>query len=275
MAFFQAKGNTPLFFTTLPVPSQKASVVFLHGVGEHIGRYEAIFESFAEQGYSCYGFDQRGFGRSEGKRGHIGSFIDYVDDLAQFISEVVNKDDSFKPVFLFGHSMGTIVILAYALRYSCHIQGLIISSCPLKLAYRFADMGSFLADALSGIAPRLNIPNLIDPAELTDDPQMIEAFKHDPHIVKTVSINWLHEFKLARENILHEAGRILVPTLICHGSGDRIASIAGAYSLYEKLGSEDKSLAVFDGLKHELLNHRPNEKAQVLKKVLGWLNARC
>lgn len=275
MAFFQAKDDVSLFYDTLSAISPKASVVFLHGVGEHIGRYEAIFKLFAEQGYSCFGFDQRGFGRSEGKRGHVNSFTDYVDDLAQFIAEIVNRDAPFKPVFLFGHSMGTIVVLSYALQYAFPIQGSIISSCPLKLACWLADVGSFFADGLSAVAPQLNIPNLIDPAELTYDPQVIEAFRHDPFIVRTVSINWLHEFKLARGNILHNADRILLPTLICHGSGDHIASIAGAKSLYEKLGSEDKSLAVFDGLKHELLNHRPDERAEVLRTVFEWLDRHC
>lgn len=274
MGFFQTRDNLSLFFNTLPIASSRASVVFLHGVGEHIGRYEAAFQSFANQGYSCFGFDQRGFGRSEGERGHINSFAEYVDDLARFIAEIVIKD-TVKPVFLFGHSMGTLVILAYALQYSSEIRGLMISSCPLKLAHWFANFGGFFADALSGIAPRLKIPNLIDPNELTDDPRIIKAFKYDPYIVKNVSVNWLHEFKLARENILLKANRILLPTLICHGSEDHIAAVAGAKLLYEKLRSDDKSLTVFDGLKHELLNHRPNERAQVLKQVFEWLDKHC
>jgi alpha-beta hydrolase superfamily lysophospholipase len=274
MGFFQTRDNLSLFFNTLPVASSKASVVFLHGVGEHIGRYEAAFQSIANQGYSCFGFDQRGFGRSEGERGHINSFAEYVDDLAKFIDEIVIKD-TVKPVFLFGHSMGTIVTLAYALQHSSEIQGLMISSCPLKLAYWFANFGGFFAEALSGIAPRLKIPNLIDPVELTDDPKIIKAWKYDRYIVKSVSVNWLHEFKLARENILHDANRIQLPTLICHGGEDHIAAFAGAKLLYEKLRSDDKSLIVFNGLKHELLNHRPDERAQVLKQVFEWLDKHC
>ncbi len=274
MAFFQTKDNLSLFYNTLPLASSRASVVFLHGMGEHIGRYEAAFQSFANQGYSCFGFDQRGFGRSEGERGHINSFADYVDDLATFIAEIV-VNDTVKPVFLFGHSMGTIVSLTYALQHSSEIRGLMISSCPLKLAYWFANFGGFFVEALSGIAPRLKIPNQIDPAELTDDPRIIKAFEYDPCIVKSVSVNWLHEFTLARGNILRNANRIFLPTLICHGSDDHIASVAGAKLLYEKLRSDDKSITVFDGLKHELLNHRPNERAQVLKLVFDWLDRQC
>jgi alpha-beta hydrolase superfamily lysophospholipase len=272
--FFQTRNDLSLFFNTLPSASSKASVVFLHGVGEHIGRYEAIFRSFAAQGYSCFGFDQRGFGQSEGERGHINSFAEYVDDLARFIDEIVNKDAKI-PVFLFGHSMGTLVTLAYALQYSTKIRGLVISSCPLKFAYWLANFGGLLADALSEIAPQVKIPNMIDPDELTDDPLVIEAFKHDPYIVKDVSLSWLHEFKLTQKNILLNANRILLPTLICHGDADPIAAAAGAELLYEKLGSDDKSLIIFNGLKHELLNHLSDERAQVLKKIFEWLDKHC
>jgi alpha-beta hydrolase superfamily lysophospholipase len=272
--FFQTRDDFSLFFNTLPSAAPKASIVFLHGVGEHIGRYEAIFQSFAAQGYSCFGFDQRGFGQSEGERGHINSFTEYVDDLARFIDEIVNKDAKM-PVFLFGHSMGTLVTLVYALQYSTRIQGLIISSCPLKLASWFTNLGSFFADALSGIAPRLKISNMIHPNELTDDPQVIEAFMHDPLIVRDVSLNWLHEFKQAQETILLNANRILLPTLICHGDIDPIAAVAGAELLYEKLGSDDKSLIIFNGLKHELLNHLADKRTQVLKKMFEWLDKHC
>lgn len=268
---FQTRDHLSLFFNTLPVASPRASIVFLHGVGEHIGRYETTFQAFAARGFSCFGFDQRGFGQSEGERGHVKAFADYVDDLARFIDEIVNTDPA-KPVFIFAHSMGTIVALTYALHYSSTIRGLMIFSCPVAFASWFANFGGFFADALSGIAPRLKIPNMIDPDELTDDPLIIEAFKHDPYIVNNVSLSWLHEFKRAREAVLLNANRILLPTLICHGDADPIAAVAGAKLLYEKLGGDDRSLIIFDGLKHELLNHRANERAQILKNVFEWLD---
>jgi alpha-beta hydrolase superfamily lysophospholipase len=259
------------YYQTRPAPSPKASIVFLHGVGEHIGRYESVFQSFAEQGYSCYGFDQRGFGRSEGKRGHVHAFQDYVDDAAEFIDRIVVKDTSL-PLFLFGHSMGSIVMLNYALQHASALRGLLVFSCPLQLASWFARSGGYLAGLLSGIAPRLPIPSLIDLAELSDDPSVIDKFEHDPYRVPDVTIGWLHQFALARENIGRHAGRILLPSLICHGSDDRIAAPSGAQALYNRLGSKDKSLTVYAGFKHELLNHRPDESAQVLEETVTWLD---
>jgi alpha-beta hydrolase superfamily lysophospholipase len=272
--FFKTSDNISLHFKITPAASPKASVIFVHGVGEHISRYDSVFNAFANQGYSCFGFDQRGFGLSGGERGHMDLFSEYVEDLAKFIDEIVPKNTE-TPVFLFGHSMGSIVVLSYALRYAQTHQGLLIFSCPLILDSWLANMGGYVAIALSAIAPRLKFSTLINPMDLSDDPSIIKEFVNDPLIVSKVSINWLREFKLARENILLNAEKINIPTLICHGKEDRIAAIKGSKLLYEKLGGDDKSLIVYDALKHELLNHRPIERLNVLTQTLGWLDRHC
>lgn len=271
---FQSADHVALFCKSVPAPAPKASVVFVHGLGEHIERYDAAFNAFAARGYSCFGFDQRGFGRSAGERGHVGAFFDYVDDLAAFIAAIVTPA-SAKPVFLFGHSMGSLVALAYALRQPAAIQGLLLFSCPLVLASGLVNAGEYVAEALAGMAPRLKMPNLIDPRELSDDPAIIKAFREDPLIVGTVSLNWVREFKRARQKSLLAAPRIMMPALLSHGSDDRIAAVTGAELLYGRLGGADKKLVVYDGFKHELLNHRPAERLQVLEQTFAWLDRHC
>jgi alpha-beta hydrolase superfamily lysophospholipase len=271
MGFFQTRDKLSLFYTARLASSPKASIVFLHGVGEHIGRYEPAFHAFAAQGYNCYGFDQRGFGRSEGIRGHVHAFQNYAEDAAEFIAQIVTAAGA-PPIFLFGHSMGSIVMLDYALRQPADILGLLVLSCPLYLAGWFADHGGALAGKFAKIAPRLRVPSLIDLDELTDDPRAIADFEHDPCRLATVTLGWLNQFTLARKNIERNAGRIILPTLICHGGQDRIAAPSGAKALYAGLGSRDKTLTVYPGFKHELLNHKADESAQVLKDIFQWLD---
>lgn len=273
MGFFQTRDRLSLFYTARLAAEPKASIVFLHGVGEHIGRYEPAFQAFADRGYHCHGFDQRGFGRSEGTRGHVDAFQDYVGDTAEFIARIVDEAAA-RPLFLFGHSMGSIVMLNYALQYPQAIRGMLVFSCPLHLAGRLADYGGALAKRCSRYAPRLRIPSLIDLDELTDNPRVIDDFGHDPYRLSTVTLGWLSQFTLAREHIERHAGRIASPALICHGGNDRIAAVSGARALYERLGSEDKSLRVYPGFKHELLNHQPAESARVLKETVAWLDKR-
>ena len=128
-----ASHDISLYVTGEPDVASKAAIVFLHGLGEHIGRYEAVFEEFAGQGYGCFGFDQRGFGRSGGERGHVDSFSRYIEDLTRVIDWVCAEMPG-KPILLFGHSMGSIVVLSYALQRSPVIRGLLVFSCPLLLA---------------------------------------------------------------------------------------------------------------------------------------------
>jgi alpha-beta hydrolase superfamily lysophospholipase len=274
MGYFLASDDIPLYFTGEPDVASKAAIVFLHGLGEHIGRYEAVFEDFSGQGYGCFGFDQRGFGRSGGERGHVDSFSRYVEDLTIFINWV-SAEMPGKPILLFGHSMGSIVVLSYALQRSPVIRGLLVFSCPLLLAQWTGRVFGSLVGPLSAFFPRLKIPNLIDPDELSDDPEVIKAFKRDRYVEKSVSLSWLREFKGACDNLCQNASQIVIPVLMTHGSQDRIADIAGVKLLFEKLGSKDKMLDIYEGLKHELLNHRPSERKQVLEKTFNWLGQHC
>jgi len=272
--YFRTKDQLKLYFKATLVESGKASIVFLHGVGEHIGRYSEAFQIFSEQGYNCFGFDQRGFGQSEGERGHINSFSDYVDDLAKFIDGIVRQQTA-TPIFLLGHSMGSIVALSYALNYPGQVQGLLIFSCPIKLDSYLATLGGFVAHDWSCIMPTFKVPNFIDPQALSDNKPNIEAFIADPYAVNKVSISWLREFTLARTTVLNQAEQIKIPVLLNHGEADTIASLSGAEALFDMLGTPYKTFHRYPGLKHELLNHCPDKRASVLLQTLAWLNRQC
>jgi alpha-beta hydrolase superfamily lysophospholipase len=269
-AFFRSNDQLALYFNATTVESSKASIVFVHGVGEHIGRYAETFQAFSEQGYSCFGFDQRGFGRSAGEPGHINAFSDYVEDLETFIDVIVGRE-STKTVFLLGHSMGSIVALAYALKYATKIQGLLIFSCPLELASYSANLAGFIAQSCAIVMPTLKLPNLIDPQTLSNNVTNIQALIADPYAFNKVSLNWLREFKLARIQVLNHARQIMLPVLINHGEADTIAALSGAKALFTALGTTDKTLYSYPGLKHELLNHCPAERAKVLAQTFDWL----
>lgn len=269
--FFSVGDALSLYYWGLtPARPARGTVVFVHGVGEHSGRYAAAFASFAQQGYRCFGFDQRGFGRSAGERGHVDTFARYADDLAVFLDQLAVATPG-QPVFLLGHSMGTFVVLLYALRRTPSLAGLLIYSCPLKLSRSMA-FGGWVARRLADWIPRVRIPTMIKPADLSEDQAAQEAFRRDPKVSGTVTIGWLAAFSRARDSILAGADRIRVPVSINHGSADRIADPAGAAILLDRLGSADKTLKVYHGLRHELLNQRREDRAGVLRQTFDWLD---
>lgn len=269
--FFNTHDHLKLYMHANQMAESRASIVFVHGVGEHIGRYTEAFQAFAEQGYSCFGFDQRGFGQSEGERGHIHAFSDYVEDLAKFIDEIV-VPESPNPIFLLGHSMGSIVALSYALNYETKVQGLLIFSCPLELAGNISKLGALLVKFWpAAILPTLQIPNCIDSLALSDNLANIQELGADPYAYNKVSINWLREFGIARNTVAAQAKHLNLPIVINHGDQDSIAALNGAKSLFALLRAENKTLLIYSGLKHELLNHSPAERSKVLASNFNWL----
>lgn len=270
MGFFSANDGLALRFESQAPPGAKAAIVFMHGLGEHIGRYQAVFEFFSRQGYACFGFDQRGFGLSPGERGHIDSFAQYVDDLDCFIRRV-SAELPGKPLYLFGHSMGAVVVLSYALRDGLPIRAMLVFSCPLRLAQWPGRVFGHWAAKLAAFFPKLKLPNLLDPQELSNNPALIQAYLDDPLVEKSVSLKWLREFDLACGHIRAQASQITLPILLAHGACDRIADVAGAEWLFRHLGSQDKTLQIYAGMKHELLNHRQSDSEKVLEAALAWL----
>lgn len=247
------------------------SLVFVHGVGEHMQRYEATFEYFAAHGFSCSSYDQRGFGSSPGQRGHVEQFADYVDDLAQFVGHT-STEGRGEPLFVLGHSMGAIVSLLYAIRRPPELTGLVALSTPLELPAGISSWALPLVARLSEPFPALSVPNFLDARKLSHDTEVVQAYKEDKKIVHSVTTSWLREFNGARKQILTEAESIEVPAFVGHGTQDRIANPDGSRLLIERLQKDRTTLKFYDGLKHELLNESEPGRSQVRQDILDWLS---
>lgn len=271
MGNFLSHDKLPLYYESLTASDANAVIVIVHGLGEHIGRYRQVFADFAHRGYSCYGYDQRGFGQSPGERGHVTTFSQYVDDLEVFINWVSAETQGL-PLYLFGHSMGSIVTLSYAINHQSRIDGLLIFSCPLRQAQWLGRNLSPLLGQLSMFFPRFRLSNRLNPEDLTNDPAVIYAFNHDCLVEKMVTLNWLNEFNHACHYLRANAERIKIPAFLVHGACDRIADVVGAVCLFQHLGSVGKMLLLYDGLKHELLNHAESDRLEVVKDTIQWLN---
>jgi len=247
-----------------------ASIIFVHGVGEHMGRYRDSMEYFANCGFSCFSYDQRGFGDSQGSRAHVTRFSQYVEDLTQFVEGPVRATSS-GGLFVLGHSMGAMVALLYAMRKPENLVGLLVLATPLILANAPSRWSSWLAPLLSRLAPKLPLINMIDSKELSHDTEVVEKYENDLKVVKTVTASWLREFGQACQTIIKRSEDIKVPILICHGTADEVADNSGSQSLYKHVGSRDKSLRLYEGLRHELMNEKEPERSRVLKEISEWL----
>lgn len=253
----------------LPDGQPKGVICVVHGVGEHLGRYQTDGEIMARAGYIQAAYDQRGFGLSEGRRGHTPSYDAYFDDIELFLSQASGRYSGL-PVFLYGMSMGAMLVLAFTPVRKPAVQGVIAAAPGLKTALEKQKVKVLLAKILGKALPKLALDSGLDPQELCRDQQVIDDYVNDPLVHHRVTTSWgksmLEVIDLAYKN----APAFPLPLLLMHGTADQIAYLSGS-TLYHELAPKDKvTFKLWNGFKHEL--RTDPEKAEVFRFMIGWMD---
>ncbi|MEN8255117.1 MAG: lysophospholipase [Verrucomicrobiota bacterium] len=251
-----------------PDAGTKAVVCLVHGLGEHCGRYGHVAEAFNHAGYALVAFDQRGHGRSEGRRGQIPNYTALMDDIFQLL-ETAKKRHPDIPVFLYGHSLGGNLVLHYTLRRSPELAGLIASAPMLRMAHPRPQWQVALLEIPSALRLPSSFPNGIDAADLSHDPQVVQAYRDDPLTHERISPTLAVEMIKNGEWNLAHAANLPCPLLLMHGNADRITSAEASKEFASRAG-DVCTLKIWDGFYHEL--HNEPEKKYVLDYMLAWMD---
>ncbi len=248
----------------------KAIIALVHGIAEHSSRYRHAAEFLASRGYTVYTFDLRGHGRSPGKRILLRHMDQHRDDVGKFLAWV-QEETSDHPLFLFGHSMGGLVVSYYLLTESPTIKGVILSAPAIKLD-NVSPLLVVVAQLLAAVMPTLPLRQL-EFAAISRDPAVIEENKNDP-LIYHGSIPVATGLAMARavDYVQQHMADFSLPLLILHGSADRMVTPEASKQLYARAASTDKTLKIYEGLYHEILNEP--EKEEILADMLAWLDAR-
>jgi alpha-beta hydrolase superfamily lysophospholipase len=255
----------------LPETAPKATLLLVHGAGEHSGRYLHVAEFFAAQGLAVAALDHRGHGNSDGRPGHIGMFDDYLTDLAIFNDEVGRRLPGV-PMFLLGHSLGGLIACNYLLQQQDRFVGCILSGALIKsdLQPGWVQMGVIRLLAL--LAPRLGVMQL-DASGVSRDPEEVKKYVEDPLVLHgKASARMVRELFAGMATLQAGAAGITLPMLILHGDADVLTSPDGSRYLHQHISSTDKTLTIYPGLYHEILNEP--ERQDVLDQILSWCEAR-
>jgi alpha-beta hydrolase superfamily lysophospholipase len=248
-----------------------AIVVLVHGYGEHCDRYGHVAQTLVEEGAAVFAYDQRGYGRSEGTRAYVDAFDDYLDDLSLVLHRVRTQSPDL-PLFLFGHSMGGLVVLKYVLDRSPSVRGLMLSAPAIEINPDLAPLLRKLARVLGRIAPRL--PTTRSPeGAISRDPSVVEEAQQDPlNYHGRVLARTGAEMLRAGDDVRGRLDALRTPFLLLHGTADRLANPKWSKRLYERAAAEDKTLHLYDGLYHETFNE-PEQDA-VLSDLGAWIRSR-
>jgi acylglycerol lipase len=270
---FRGVRNANIYYQAwLPEGSAKAVLIVVHGLGEHCGRYMNVVNRFVPIGYAVYGLDHIGHGKSEGTREFVERFEDYTDTLAIYCN-MVKGWQTGKPIFLLGHSMGGLIASQYLIDHQADFKGAVISAPSIKVSDSISQATIIMGKILSVLVPKAGVLAL-NVNNVSRDPEVVTAYVNDPLVFhgKTPA-RLAAELLKAMRRVTAAADRITLPFIVVQGGGDKIVDPAGAQMLYDKAGSKDKTIKVYEGLYHEVFNEP--ERARVLKDVETWLAVRA
>lgn len=252
-----------------PEGAARASLVLCHGVNSHGGQYVRAAEDFAARGFAVTALDLRGRGRSEGERFYAESIDDYVSDLSLAIDHARAAHPDL-PLYLLGHSAGGVTAVTYALDHQERIAGLICESFAFRVfAPNFALK---LLEGASHFFPHAHVLKL-KMEDFSRDPAWVAQLEADPLTKDEVQpVATVAAFARAGERFEREFGRITLPVLILHGTDDKATRPDGSQQFFRDAGSADKTLKLYDGYYHDLLNDLGRE--QVMDDIAGWIDAR-
>ncbi len=267
---FTGEGGVEIVYRIwTPAGEPRAAVVICHGGGEHSGRYEHVARGLSEAGYAVWALDHRGHGRSGGERVRFGSMAPLAADLRHLVGIAAEAVPAPKP-FVLAHSMGALIALDYVCDHQDELSGLILSGAlasldqarPVRLAAR----------VIAKVAPGRGIFR-VDPETVSRNPQVVADYDSDP-------LNFHGSYPAESIVALERTGLtfsdrlpgVRLPLLILHGADDKLTSPAGSRLVDELASSEDKTLVLYPGLRHEILNEP--EGPEIIAEIVAWLDAR-
>ena len=262
------KGLKLYYQCWLPDKKPKAVLLVAHGLAEHSARYKNLVDYFVPKGYAVYALDHRGHGKSEGTRSYVDNFNDYLIDLKTFF-DVVRKDNKNAKIFLFGHSLGGTIATAYAVEHQKDLAGLILSGSSLVPTSSVSPALLAMAGIISALLPKMGV-TLLDASAISRDKAVVDAYVDDPLVFRgKVPARTGAELARMWKQLPGQMPRIKLPVLIMHGFADQLADPRGSKLLFERVGSKDKTLKLYDNCYHEICNEP--EREQVFVDMETWL----
>jgi acylglycerol lipase len=263
-------GGVSIFMRSWqPSGDPRAIVAMVPGFNSHSGYFKWVGEQFAANGLAAYAVDLRGRGKSEGERFYVEDIGDYVSDVDLMVQTAKSRQPGLR-VFLLGHSAGGVVSCLYTLEHQDELAGLICEDFAFQVPAPDVALKAF--KGLSHVAPHAHLFKLKN-ENFSRDPEVVNAMNNDPLIEnENQPLQTLAEFVRADDRLKREFPLIKLPVFILHGTADKVTKFEGSQFFYDTAGSKDKTLGLYEGHFHDLLNDVGKEL--VLRDIQEWLDAR-
>jgi alpha-beta hydrolase superfamily lysophospholipase len=241
--YFKTKESINIYWKKWLPENRKATVIIVHGVLEHIDRYINVVNALLPENIAIYGTTHQGHGKSEGHRAYIKNILDYVEETRTFYTNIVQNEAENKPIFILGHSMGSIISMLYASNYQDGLKGIMLSGTGLNTS-GVAGILKFGAIILSAIAPKGALEFPLPVEFISSDEREVQKYRDDPYCGGKISFRLGNEIERGLKLAVNRVNKITIPTLIQYGKDD--IAFKNREELLERFSSTDKTLKGYD-----------------------------
>lgn len=243
-------------------------VLIVHGLGEHIERYDDWARHLNERGYHVLGSDHRGHGKSGGKRGHADRFELFLEEIDK-LRELAGNQFPKLPIVLYGHSLGGNIVLNYVLdRGGAGLEKVVVTSPYIRAAQPEPALKLRAGRLLKGIVPKFSLPNGLPSDKVATDPEVVHAYQTDPLVHDRVSAAMGVDMVDAARRLDAYTGEFPVPLLLMHAGDDALTGTQGSIDFAERVGGPI-TLKIWDGMYHEI--HHDLRRREVFEYLIEWL----
>lgn len=251
----------------------RGQLLIVHGLGEHIERYAHVATALNAQGWDVHGWDHRGHGRSQGRRGDIPDSDAILRDTARVVDAVRQPGRRF---VLIGHSMGGLVAARFAAEalaaqpaaWSRPLDALVLSSPALDAG--LSGLQKLLLAVAGALAPGLAVGNGLKPEWICRDPAVVQAYTSDPLVHDRITARLTRFIVDGGGAAIAAAPRWTLPTLLMWAGADRCVAPRGSETFAAAAPKGVVTSKPWPGFAHEIFNEP--EKAEVIATLVGWLN---
>jgi lysophospholipase len=266
------QDGTHLHMDWYPARSETSigSVVFLHGFTMYARPYRHVAAAFADAGLHVTALDVRGHGLSQGRRGHVRRFTEFLDDLEAVLDWTQARGVEGAPLVVAGHSHGALIALAYAFSGRSPISALVLGAPWLGLTMKVPLVKRAASPVMGWLWPTLALANGIRVEDVTRDPEVQRRLADDPLIHHVATARWFNESLSVQAHILAVAGQLSIPTFIALPGEDRIASVetAASFARAAQAAGAPVQTRSYPGVFHELFLEP--ERDAIIADIVSW-----
>ena len=247
------------------------TLLILHGLGAHSGWFIDMGNALASRGLNVWLVDHRGFGRSEGPRGHVTDYRRFLADIDAVVDAIFAAQPETR-LFLLGHSMGGIFATHYAADHPKKLAGMLLLNPWVKDQSKVS-VGTLLAVLPRGMFKSSRPFAVAGGHEvMTTNPEAVKLLGADPYWVRAESASFLWQISLMRGKILSQARRVTVPALVLQAGQDRSVVASASEEAFRQLGSADKTWKLYPTYAHD--SEFEADRSAMDDAIADWLKAR-